>query len=238
MNREYHKWYSPALQRDMELLVFGNSGLPVLVFPTSMGRFYDYEDRGMIRAIGDRYEFGRLQAFCVDSVDNESWYNRSIRPKYRALRHNDYDRYLVEEVVAFIRSRNQWPGLMTTGCSFGGYHTMNFALRHPDIVTSAVSMSGAFDIHQFINSYYDENCYFNCPPDYLPNLADNWFLEHIRKQRLVLATGENDICLRANIELGAIMNRKNIPNWLDIWGDGAVHDWPWWERMAVKFLVS
>jgi len=29
MNREYHKWYSSRLGRDMELLVFGHGGLPV-----------------------------------------------------------------------------------------------------------------------------------------------------------------------------------------------------------------
>jgi esterase/lipase superfamily enzyme len=237
MNREYFKWYSPSLQRDMELLVFGHGGAPVVVFPTSMGRFYDYEDRGMISVIGDRYESGQLQAFCVDSVDKESWYNRSIHPRFRALRHIDYDNYLVQELVPFIRNRNQHPELITTGCSFGGYHTINFALRHPDLVTGAVSMGGAFDIHQFLNGYSDENCYYNCPPDFLPNLNDQWFLDRIRKQRLVLATGETDICLQANKEMGDIMSRKNIPHWLDIWGDGTGHDWPWWEKMAVKLLI-
>ncbi|MBV8817435.1 MAG: esterase family protein [Acidobacteriaceae bacterium] len=236
MNREYHKWYSPALQRDMELLVFGHSGAPVMVFPTSMGRFFDYENRGMIRVIGDRFENGQLQAFCVDSVDTESWYNRSVHPKVRAARQNDYDNYLIHELVPFIRSRNHHPEFIATGCSFGGYHTMNFALRHPDVVRYAVSMSGAFDVHQFLNGYYDQNCYFNCPPDFLPNLTDRWFLDEIRRQRLVLATGEKDICLQANKDLSQIMTRKEIPHWLDIWGDGTAHDWPWWERMAVKYL--
>src|ERR1700719_596773 len=54
MNREYHKWYSPRLGRDMELLVFGHAGLPVLVFPTSGGRFYEFEDRGMVGALGGK----------------------------------------------------------------------------------------------------------------------------------------------------------------------------------------
>ena len=69
MNREHHRWYSPALRRDMELLVFGHGGTPVLVFPTSMGRFYEYEDRGMIDAVRWKLDRGELQAFCVDSVD-------------------------------------------------------------------------------------------------------------------------------------------------------------------------
>ncbi len=86
MNREYHKWHSSALRRDMELLVFGTGGTPVLVFPTSMGRFYDYEDRRMIAAVGHKYQTGQLQAFCVDSVDSESWYNKQRRLPYHQLR--------------------------------------------------------------------------------------------------------------------------------------------------------
>ena len=236
MNREYHKWYSPSLQRDMELLVIGHGGAPVLVFPTSMGRFYEYEDRGMISPVADRVDSGVIQFFCVDSVDKESWYNRWADPWYRAFRHTQYDRYLTDEVVPFIRSRNWHPEFMATGCSFGGYHTMNFALRHPDIVATAVSMSGAFDIHQFVHGYYDENCYFNCPPDFVPNLSDGWLLDRLRRQRIILGAGDYDICLKANLELSGILNRKQIPNWLDVWGDGAYHDWPLWQRMSVKFL--
>jgi esterase/lipase superfamily enzyme len=59
MNREYHKWYSSRLNRDMELLVFGHAGTPVLVFPTSRGRFFEYSDRGMIDAVSDKINRGR-----------------------------------------------------------------------------------------------------------------------------------------------------------------------------------
>ena len=237
MKREYHKWYSPALRREMELLVFGHAGAPLIVFPTSMGRFYDYEDRGMIHTMEWRYERGALQAFSLDSVDAESWYNKSVHPRDRVRRHNQYEQYLINEVIPFIRSRNPSEELALTGCSFGGYHVMNFALRHPDLVTYAVSMGGAFDIRQFLDGYYDDNCYFNCPPDFLPNLSDDWYLSRYRTHtRLVLATGERDICLAENQRLGRIMDEKRIPHWLDVWGDGTGHDWPWWQRMAVKFF--
>lgn len=237
MLREYHNWHSHELGREMELLVFGRAGIPLLVFPTSMGRFFDYEDRQMIAAVGHKYEAGVLQAFCVDSVDAESWYNRAVHPRDRAARYNQFDRYLVHEVVPFIRARNSSIELVTTGCSFGGYHCMNFALRHPDIVTRTVSMGGGFDIHQFLEGYYDDNCYFNCPPDYLPNLTDEWYLSRYRSgTRFVLATGERDICLDENLRLASIMQSKSIPHWLDVWGDGTGHDWPWWQQMAVKLL--
>ena len=237
MNREYHKWFSPALGRDMELLVFGHGGMPLLVFPTSMGRFYDYEDRGMIRAISSRYEAGEVQAYCVDSVDRESWYNKSIHPRQRVLRHLNYENYLLREVNPFVRSRIPSHAPIATGCSFGGYHAVNFTLRHQDQVSGCVSMGGAFDIHQFLNGYYDDNCYFNCPPDFLPGLDDPSLLGLFDKfKKLVLATGEHDICLNENCHLSHIMKQKDIPHYLDVWGDGTGHDWSWWHQMAVKFL--
>jgi esterase/lipase superfamily enzyme len=235
VNREYHKWFSPRLGRDMELLVFGSGGMPVIVFPTSMGRFFDYENRHMINAVRDRYEAGLLQAFCVDSVDAESWYNKAVPPAQRAARHVQYEQYLLEELVPFVRARNASP-IAVTGCSFGGYHSVNFALKHPDIVEYCVSMGGAFDIHQFLDGYYDDNCYYNCPPDFLPNLNDQRYLDAYRRMKMVLATGENDICLEENRRLSGIMTAKGIPHWLDVWGDGTGHDWPWWERMAQKFF--
>ena len=236
VNREYHKWHSHDLAREMELLVFGHSGTPLLVFPTSMGRFYQYEDFGMIAHLAHQYENGELQAFCVDSVDSESWYNKGAHPKDRVRRHGQYERYILNDVLPFIRGRNP-VGICATGCSFGGYHALNFALRHPDCVSHCVSMGGAFDIHQFLDGYYDEECYFNCPPDFLPNLNDEWFLNHYRNGlKLVLAAGEYDICLSDNLRVSGMMHAKQIPHWLDVWGDGTGHDWPWWKQMSSKYF--
>jgi len=234
MKREYHKGYSQELQRDMEALVFGHAGTPVLVFPTSGGRFFDCEDRGMIAALAPKIENGELHIFCADSVDVESWYNKGVHPRLRVLRHLQYERYLLHELIPFLRWENQSAQLTVAGCSFGGYHAVNFAFKHPDIATQCVSMGGAFDIHQFLDGYYDDNCYFNCPPDFLSNLNDDWFLSRYRQMKVVLASGEWDICLDANVKLSAILSAKGIPHWLDVWGDHSGHDWPWWQQMAIK----
>jgi len=61
--REYHKGYSTRLGREMEVLIFGHAGLPVVVFPTSCGRFYDFEDRGMVAALAGKIDLGQLQLF-------------------------------------------------------------------------------------------------------------------------------------------------------------------------------
>ncbi len=237
MNREYHKWWSPSLGRDMELQVFGHAGFPLIAFPSSRGRFFDYENNGMIGAVEWGYERGYLQAFCVDSVDMESWYNRHAHPHDRVRRHLQYEGYILNEVVPLVRQKNQNPRLGLTGCSFGGYFALNFALKFPWVFSDCISMSGAFDIHQFIGGYYDQDCYFNCPPDYLPNLSDHNQLERYRtNSRLVLATSEWDPCLDENWRVARIMGEKSIPHWLDVWAAGVRHDWPTWREMAVKYF--
>ena len=237
MNREFHRWYSPRLGKEMQLLVFGHAGTPLLVFPTSCGRFFEYEDRGMIAAVGGRYESGAMQAYCVDSVDAESWYNRGVHPRQRLERHMAYEAYLLDEVLPLIRVKNPARELGVTGCSFGGYHAMNFALRHPDLVTHAISMGGAFDIQQFLDGYYDQDCYFHCPAHFLPGMNDPWYLDRYRGMRIVLGTGEQDMCLGENRRLSGMLHDKNVPHWLDVWGNGTGHDWPWWQRMAQKYFA-
>src|SRR3954454_23021401 len=98
MHREYQKWYSPSLNRDMEFLIFGHHGARVIVFPTSRGKFYEWEETGMIGALGEHLENGWLQLFCLDSVDAESWYCDYCHLGDRAYRHSQYDSYIYNEV--------------------------------------------------------------------------------------------------------------------------------------------
>ena len=236
MRPAYHKWFSPALGREMEMLVFGHDGLPVVVFPTSRGRFFEFEDRGMVSAVCEKLEYGRLQLYCVDSVDGESWYNRSVPPRWRIARHMQYEGYVMQEVLPLIRRQNKNPELAAAGCSFGGYHAMNISLRHPDVFTAMLSMGGAFDTSSFLNGYYDDDAYFNIPMHYLPNMNDPWYLDRYRRNKYVLATGVHDQCWNDNERMAQIFREKNIPCRLDVWGDNTGHDWPWWQRMLQTYL--
>jgi esterase/lipase superfamily enzyme len=236
MNREYHKWYSHRLGRDMELLVFGHAGVPVIVFPTSGGRFYEFEDRRMVAALGGRIDDGHVQLYCVDSVDMESWYNRNVPPRWRIARHMQFEDYLLNEVVQLIRLKNGDSHLVSLGCSFGGYHAVNIALNHPDLFTGFLSMSGAYDLKKFLNGYFDQDCYFNLPLDYLPNLGDPWFLDRYSRNTYILGTGWDDQCLGQNQLLDRIMSDKWIPHKLYIWDTYNSHDWPTWERMVQHYL--
>ena len=236
MNREYHKWYSHRLGRDMELLVFGHAGTPLLVYPSSMGKYYEYEDRGMVQALQWQIDSGQIMLFCVDSVDSASWYNKGARPADRVRRHVAYEQYVLHEVLPLMRSRTGRHRVGVTGCSFGGFHCTSFALRHPDSVSHCVSMSGAYDVRQFLHGHYDQDVYFNNPVDFLPQTTDSWYLDQYRQIRWVFGAGEHDICLEENRRISGIFNSKGIPHWFDFWGLGAVHDWPLWQLMAKKYF--
>jgi esterase/lipase superfamily enzyme len=237
MRRDYIKWHSPSLGRDMELLAFGHAGFPVVVFPTSGGRFFEYEDRGMIGALAPKIDRGDLQVICVDSVDQESWYNCGIPPAGRLHRQNAFDAYLTLELAPFVRDRTTWGQIGTTGCSFGGYHAINYALRHPDIVTYAVSMSGAFNVpERFLDGYFNNDAYFHSPLANLANLNDQWFLDRMRRNYYVLVVGNGDALFDQNVKLAHHLGTKGIPHVLDVW-EGFGHDWPWWQQMADKYFV-
>jgi esterase/lipase superfamily enzyme len=97
-------------------------------------------------------------------------------------------------------------------------------------------MSGAYDIRQFLDGYYDDDCYFNCPSDYVPNMNDDWFLSRYRQMQIVLGSAHWDMCLDQNVKFSAMLHQKGVPHWLDVWGDNLKHDWPLWERMAGKYF--
>jgi len=233
--RDYHKWFSDRLGRSMELLAFGHDGPPVFVFPTSMGAFFEYEDRGMVEALRDKLDAGRLRLFCVQTIDQESFY--AERPgRQRIERYLQWEQSLLHELVPFARQQTGWDTFGVTGCSFGAYHAFTMALRHPDVFTSCITMGGAFDLTRFLDGYYDSDAYLLCPPHFLPGLNDAWFLDRFRQNKWVLVTGEADICRAATEQAAGLLASRQIPHSLHVWGHGSHHDWPEWTKMAKAYI--
>jgi len=235
MQRQYEKWFSPALGREMELLRFGWSGFPVILFPTSMGRFFQYEDSGLVAHLGDKLERGQLQLFCVDSVDAESWYDERIHPIFRGRRHLDYDAYLRHEVVPYVRDRAQREDLGVFGCSFGAYHAANFAGRHPELITKSVCFSGVYDVGRFNDGHWDDTAYFNSPARYIANM-EGPVLDRVRGIEWVIATGEFDSLVDDNRRFDAVLAAKGVPHHTEIWPGINGHDWPYWNEAVVRLL--
>ena len=235
MNREHHRWHSPSLNRDMELLVFGHAGARVLVFPTSQGRFYEWEDRGMINALSEHINKGWLQLYCVDSVDAESWYCRWAHPGGRAYRHHQYFEYLRNEVLPLSTSKNGNPFLMTMGASFGAYHAMAFGLKYPDKVDRILGFSGIYDIRGWTDGYMDDYVYFNNPIQFIEHEADHHRLELLRHVDIIMAAGRDDRLIESSRAMSGVLWQKGIGNALREW-DGWSHDWPYWQKMMQLYI--
>ncbi len=231
MRRDYSRHWSRALDRDMELLRFGDGGRPVLAFPTSMGRFYQWEDFGLVGALADPLEGGRLTLWCVDSVDGESWYGENRVPAERVRRHLEYERYVVDEVLPEV------DGLpVLTGPSFGAFHAVLFCLRHPDRFGGFVALSGVFDNSRWLDGYHSAETYLTNPLAFLPDLADERFLGPLRAMPTkVVATGEDDANVRDSVRLSEVMQARGVPVQLDLW-PGWQHDWPYWQAMVRRYL--
>ena len=242
MNIEYFSWESPYLGQKMELKVYGSKGRPLLVFPSSKGRFFDYENFGMIEALREYIIGQNLIVFSIDSVDWQSWFNPEISPSEKAKRHLDYDNYVYNEVIPFIKSYKNLspnPNIIATGCSFGAYHAANFFFRHPDVVNGLIALSGVYSVDFSVGSFVDDNVYFNDPLKYLPNLKDPWYLDKFNDSDIIICCGQGayeEWSIEQSKALSNVLDKINVKYWLDLWGFDVNHDWPWWRKQIVYFL--
>jgi esterase/lipase superfamily enzyme len=214
----------------------------VLVFPTRCGRFFDYENFGILDEIQNRVRHGGLQLFCVDSIDSESFY-ASWRPPYeRIVRHQQYEDYLLREVIPFSQSRNPHHPLIAHGCSLGASHALNLAFRHPERFVKVVALSGRYDLtipidefHALLDGYFDGLVYFHMPSHYVPNLHEHSVLTRLRRVHIVLAVGEADPFLENNRHLSGHLHAKGINHELHVW-QGRAHRPERWKQMVRMYL--
>lgn len=237
-SEHYFKWYSHRMNREMELLAHGHAGAPVLVFPSSWGRFYEWKDFLMIDTLADKIDAGHIQLYGVDSHCSDSWYNDHIHPRERVERHNIWESYIVEEVIPLIRSLNSNPYLITTGVSFGAYLAVNFAFRHPELVRKTVGLSGSYSIKRLLDGYYDEESHSNCPISRMKSIADERVLRLIREMEIFLVTSDWDlgICRERTYTMSRVLTERAIQHRLDDWGGQIIHDWPSWRKMIRDYL--
>jgi esterase/lipase superfamily enzyme len=231
IHEEFHTWFSPSIGGEFKMLIFGHGGQPVILFPTSKGSYFQNKDEGLIGAVTWFLENGKVRIYCPDSIDALSWYNYGVAPSIRAHNHACYDQLILQEIVPRAQHETGYARMAMAGCSFGGYHAVNFSFRHPGLCGYCFSMSGAFDVRQFTHGYYDDNIYFNNPVDFIPNDQD----PDLWRMGIILGTAEYDICKQDNERLSEILHRKNISHWLDV-RPQANHDWPVWRDMFPHYL--
>ena len=242
MQKQYFKTYSYNLNRDMEFNVYGHGGKPCVVFPCQDGHFYDWEGNRMHdEVMGPWIESGKIQLFCVDSIDKESWSDKYGDGAYRAQMQEKWYHYVVDEFIPLVREINgTGEKMMCTGCSMGATHSVNFFLRRPDIFDTVVALSGVYHASEFFGEYMDETLYNNSPNDFLPNLPnDHFYINEYNNSNIIICVGQGaweDLMLDSTRRLQQIFADKGIRGWFDYWGLDVNHDWPWWKVQMPYFL--
>lgn len=239
MSNETHRWYSERIGTEVRVRVYGHFGQPILVFPTSGGDEREYEGQGMIDALGHHLHAGRVKLFCINSVNNESWYNRNIHPADRARFQVAYDSTVANEILPFIENHCNHRGIAVTtaGASFGAYHALNTLLKHPTRVRRCLALSGVYDLRKFMDGYYDDNFYFNNPVDYMANLTDWNILQYLHQCDIRLATGNGPYeDSGPTRRMAEILASRGVPHHLDDWLDQGGHEWPYWKHQMDVYI--
>lgn len=239
MDKFTDSWFSPSLNKDMPIVSYGNAGFVVLLVPTAAADYLEYERFQMIDALAPLINSGKVRVFSINSINNESWLNNEIQPEHKAIRHNQFNNYVFNEVIPYIRKATSSDTFIyTSGASFGALHSMNLFLKRPDIINGCISMSGVYDLTEYTKGFWDEQVYFNSPYHYIPNLNDTWYLEKIKASHHIhIATGSGNYeDPEANKKFSQVLWDKDIWHDLDIWGPDIHHDWPTWRAMLPYIL--
>ena len=239
MERWLTGWYSPALGKEMPVAVYGHYGFALLLIPTAAADYLEYERFELIDAIAPFIEAGKVKVFSINSINTESWMNYGLEGRQKVVRHQQYNDYVFNEVLPFLRTHTSADTpVITGGASFGALHSANLFFKRPDIINGCLSMSGVYDLTEYSRGYYDEDVYFNSPIHYIPNLTDHGLLEQIRRSHhihLLTGSGEHEDP-EANRRFGGVLYNKSINYELDIWGPEWRHDWPTWRAMLPHYL--
>jgi esterase/lipase superfamily enzyme len=241
MERKLDSWFSPALQKDMPIATYGNYGFALLLVPTAAADYLEYERFNLIEAIAPHINGGKIKVFSVNSINNESWLNNNMEGAHKAIRHNQFNQYIFNEVVPYIKTHTsaETP-IIIGGASFGALHSMNLFLKRPDLINGVIAMSGVYDLTEYTKGFYDDQVYFNSPQHYMPNLTDHNVLQQIRQsQHIHLLTGSGPYeDPNAAGTFARILYDKGINYELDTWGVEWKHDWDTWRNMLPQYLAT
>lgn len=240
MYRDAISYHSNVLGEDLGVIVYGMTGYPIIVFQTQDSKCTNYEDFGMISELADYIDGGKVQLFCVDSIDQESWSNTNGDKSWRSQRQEDYFRFVTDELVPYVHDRNGSDlRPLATGCSMGATHSAIAALRRPDLFQGCIALSGVYRTSFFFGDWMDENLYMNDMVQMLHDLpADHPYIDLYNHRSLCFCVGQGawEDGLSDLRDMDASFKRLGINAWCDFWGYDVNHDWPWWKKQMRYFL--
>ncbi|ANO50597.1 esterase family protein [Woeseia oceani] len=238
--KETFRWYSPRIEREVQLVRWGNYGTPVLLFPTAGGDAEEIERFHLIRALQPLLDAGRIKVYSTDSVAGRAWISGNESAEYCSRLQNLFDAFIYQEVTPAIRKdcATENIEIVAAGASIGAFNAVATVCRHPDAYKLAIAMSGTYDLSKYLEGRFNQDFYFSSPLHYLPDL-ENEQLETLRSRLILLPTGEGNYeDIGESWRMARVLGAKGIPNRVDPWGSTYHHDWVTWREMLPKYLAE
>lgn len=239
MSRVSQSWFSARVDREVQVVRWGHHGTPVIYFPTAAGDAEEVERMLMIEALSPLLAAGRLKLYSLDSVPGQVWLTDTAQPPHATRIQAGFDGFVTEELVPAIHHDCGGPmDIVTAGASIGAYNALAAICRHPDLFSTAVCMSGTYDLSRFIDGEMDEDWYRASPLHFVPNLAeDGGGLAQLRRRFVLMAHGTGRWeSAEESWRVADCLGGRGIPNRVDEWGSEWDHDWPTWRRMLPQYL--
>lgn len=241
MKREQFTTHSTYLGRDMHAIAYGEAGAyPVVAVPTQDAMADEWEGFGMVGVLAPLIDAGRIQLFCVDTVDHDSWTDGSGDDERRAATQEAYYDYLVEELLAEVHERNASEVRpLAVGCDLGATQAALLALRRPDLFQGCVALSGLYRTSRFFGDWMNDTLYDNDICTFLSNMEPTHpYVRLYNERQLVFCVGQG--AWEDSIDdlrvISEEFDRLGVGAWCDFWGFDVSHDWPWWKRQIAYFL--
>ena len=234
-------WYSPHCNRDMRIKVYGHYGVPFICFPCLNKQSDDFYNNGMIDALSDFINDGRIKLFCVDTIDDENVESHSWDRGHATYMLDQYHNYIVEEVVPFVKFEqggDAYPYLF--GCSMGASHAAINFFRRPELFSGFIGLSGNYDMSYFFNDHFDSYAYNNSPVHFLENMDPSHpYINIYNSKTMIVCIGSGAfeyLVSYSNDWLKHVTDKKGINVWYNFWDNNAVHDWSSWHYEARYFI--
>lgn len=232
--------HSEILGEDLDVIVYGTAGQPVMAFAPLGQRPESLEEVGLVDELSDYLDAGVIQLFSVSNVDGESWGSDGYAVE-RAARQEAYYQAVCEEIVplvAEVSGSDARP--LALGFDLGATHAAVFALRRPDLFQGCVCLSGTYDASRYFGDWMDATLYDNTPCAFLPNMpTDHPYIALYNQRQLLFCCGQEGSeaeSLRTTREIDAQLQRLGVEAWCDYWGGDVSHTWFWWKKQVRYFM--
>ncbi len=180
-----------------------------------------------------------------------SWYINDAGGKVR------FEDFFVQEFIPAIdslyKTRNKREYRAVAGLSMGGYGSLIYGMKHPDLFAACAPLSAAVWNDEHITGLpqadwmnYKFNELFGSSQEGKKRLTETWYknsilniaattpVEKLNQVRFYIDCGDDDFLIKGNMELHALLTDRKVKHEFRV-RDGA-HNWPYWRSALPEVL--